>query len=184
MGYYSGDDSAGVAVSPAVGTLSASLHTRAAVQDFIGDTSPAYYAAAAILSHVNPTSIHVLSLGDPTAPVTAQDFATYLEELANTSEVHLPDIFLMPGIAGAVDGTALAAVNAYTDGTNVLLGGTALVRDALYAAMDAYANAVNRHCLSRGARIHGGRCLRLRHAQQAPQYAPGREPDAVHRRPH
>ena len=90
VGYYSGNDSLNAVVSPAVGTLSASLHTRAAVQDFIGDTSPAYYAAAAILSHVAPTSIHVLSLGDPAAPVPADEFATHLERLANTSDVHLP----------------------------------------------------------------------------------------------
>ena len=153
VGYYKGNDSSGVAVSPAVGTLSASLHTRAAVQDFIGGDSPAYYAAAAIRSHVNPTSIHVLSLGDPDAPVTAAELATHLEELANTSEVHLPDIFLMPGIAGKADGTALGAsdltttpgseTNAYDDPDNILLGGTATAGDALYAAMDAYANAVN-----------------------------------------
>ena len=152
VGYYSGMAADGTTTpSPAVGTLSDSLHTRAAVQDFIGGTSPAYYAAAAVLSHVNPTSIHVLSLGDPGAPVDATNFAMHLEELANTSEVHLPDIFLMPGIAGKADGTALAVSdlsggsNAYDDDDNVLLGGTVTVGqgDALYAAMDAYANAVN-----------------------------------------
>ena len=150
VGYYSGNDSLNAVVSPAGGTLSASLHTRAAVQDFIGDTSPAYYAAAAILSHVAPTSIHVLSLGDPAAPVPADEFATHLERLANTSDVHLPDIFLMPGIAGKVDGSALAAsdltigtTDAYDDPDNVLVDGAALAADALYAAMDAYAGSVN-----------------------------------------
>ena len=149
VGYFSGDSVAGIGVSPAVGTLSDSLHTREAVQDFIGGTSPAYYAAAAILTHINPTSIHVLSLGDPTVPVSSTDFAMYLEELANTSEVHLPDIFLMPGIAGQADGSALAAAdltggnNAYDDPNNVLVAGAASNPDALYAAMDAYAGSVN-----------------------------------------
>ena len=133
VGYDVGTDSGGALVSNPVGTLSDSLHTRGAVQDFIGGTSPAYYAAAAILSHVNPTSIHVLSLGDPDAPVSATEFAGYLEELANTSEVHLPDIFLMPGIAGKVDGSALAALDltigttdAYDDPDNVLVDGAAM----------------------------------------------------------
>ena len=152
VGYYSGNDSLNAVVSPAVGTLSASLHTRAEVQDFIGDTSPAYYAAAAILSHVAPTSIHVLSLGDPAAPVPADVFATHLERLANTSDVHLPDIFLMPGIAGQADGSALdasdltvgvGATNAYDDDDNVLVAGSATAGDTLYAAMDAYAGSVN-----------------------------------------
>ena len=74
-----------------------------------------------------------------------------LEELANTSEVHLPDIFLMPGIAGKADGSALAAAdltigttgNAYDDVGNVLVDGAASAPDALYAAMDAYAGSVN-----------------------------------------
>ena len=109
VGYYSGNTVAGMAVSDPGGNAVGLAAHQGAVQDFIGGTSPAYYAAAAILSHVNPTSIHVLSLGDPTAPVSATEFAGYLEELANTSEVHLPDIFLMPGIAGKADGSALAA---------------------------------------------------------------------------
>ena len=156
-----------------MGTLSDSLHTREAVQDFIGGTSPAYYAAAAILSHVNPTSIHVLSLGDPDAPVSAAEFAGHLEELANTSEVHLPDIFLMPGIAGKADGSALAAsdltvvgaTNAYDDPDNVLVDGAASAADALYAAMDAYAGSVERGCHSGGARLDRGQRLRLRHGE-------------------
>ena len=152
VGYYSGIATTGTpppTPTPAAGELSPSLHTREAVQNFIGGASPAYYAAAAILSHVDPTSIHVLSLGDPTAPVSAADFAGYLEELANTSEVHLPDIFLMPGIAGKADGSALAASdllagsNAYDDDDNVLVAGAATGGDALYAAMDAYAGSVN-----------------------------------------
>ena len=148
VGYYSGDTVAGALVSTAVGTLSDSLHTREAVQDFIGGTSPAYYAAAAILTHVTPTSIHVLSLGDPAVPVSAAAFAGHLEELANTSEVHLPDIFLMPGIAGKADGSALAASDltagdAYDDPLNVLVDGAASSGDTLYAAMDAYAGSVN-----------------------------------------
>ena len=150
VGYYSGNAVNGTTPAPGVGDLSQSLHTRGAVQDFIGGTSPAYYAAAAILTHVNPTSIHVLSLGDPDAPVSATEFAMYLEQLANTSEVHLPDIFLMPGIAGKADGSALAAsdltigtTDAYDDPDNVLVDGAAMAADALYAAMDAYAGSVN-----------------------------------------
>ena len=158
VGYYKGMASVGGSPMPAKGTLSPSLHTRAAVQDFIGGSSPAYYTAAGILNSVTPTSFHVLSLGDPGAPVTAAEFAMLLERLANTRELHLPDLFLMPGIAGKIDGSALAVgdlqrtppssqsdpalTDAYNDSDNVLLAGAATARDAYYAAMDSYARNV------------------------------------------
>ena len=65
--------------------------------------------------------------------------------------MHLPDIFLMPGIAGKVDGSALAAVGFGLSArptpttTPITSWWTALASaaDALYAAMDAYAGSVN-----------------------------------------
>ena len=152
VGYYAGSNSASpaVVVTPAVGTLSESLHTRAAVQDFIGGASPAYYAAAAILSHVNPTSIHVLSLGDPRCAGDGRGPRHISRRTGQYVGGPSPRHLLMPGIAGKVDGTAMAVAditigtsNAYDDPDNVLVDGAATVADTLYAAMDAYANAVN-----------------------------------------
>lgn len=143
IGYYSGDGSDDTAATPVKGSVSAALHSLTAVQDFIGDTSPVYWAAAGLLNHVQPTSIHVLSLGPPGTPVTVAELPGLLTNLQNTDGAHLPDIYLAPGLAltnaGGVPANGITSANVLSEAT--LPGSN---RDGYYAALDAYAASVNR----------------------------------------